>query len=72
MAYDHCKEDDDFCGHLLHPLLNHFSVFSLQPLVAKPDQLIKRRGKLGLVLVNKNIKQVQQWIEERLNKDIEV
>lgn len=41
----------------------------LQPLVAKPDQLIKRRGKLGLIIVNKNFQQVKQWINERMAKD---
>lgn len=40
-----------------------------QPLVAKPDQLIKRRGKLGLIIVNKNFQQVKQWINERMAKD---
>ena len=51
------------------------SILSLphtQPLVAKPDQLIKRRGKLGLITVNKNIAQCEQWITERLNKDIQI
>lgn len=53
-------------------LTSSFFTFLFQPLVAKPDQLIKRRGKLGLVLVNKNIQQVQEWIDARINKDIEV
>lgn len=35
----------------------------------KPDQLIKRRGKLGLIAVNKNFQQVKEWIGERLGKD---
>lgn len=35
----------------------------------KPDQLIKRRGKLGLIAVNKNFAQVKQWVSERLGKD---
>ena len=43
--------------------------FDLQPLVVKPDQLIKRRGKLGLIAVNKNLKQVKEWINERMGKD---
>lgn len=38
-------------------------------LVAKPDQLIKRRGKLGLITVNKSLKEVKQWIGERMGKD---
>lgn len=39
------------------------------PLVCKPDQLIKRRGKLGLIGVNKTFDQVKQWIGERMGKD---
>ncbi|XP_022904967.2 ATP-citrate synthase isoform X1 [Onthophagus taurus] len=39
------------------------------PLVVKPDQLIKRRGKLGLIAVNKSVDEVKQWIDERMNKD---
>jgi ATP citrate (pro-S)-lyase len=42
---------------------------SFQPLVVKPDQLIKRRGKLGLIAVNKNFQQVKQWVNERMAKD---
>ncbi|KAG5674557.1 hypothetical protein PVAND_004514 [Polypedilum vanderplanki] len=42
------------------------------PLVVKPDQLIKRRGKLGLIAVNKNFSQVKQWINERMGKDQKV
>ncbi|KAI4454679.1 atp-citrate synthase [Holotrichia oblita] len=40
-----------------------------EKLVVKPDQLIKRRGKLGLIAVNKNLDEVKQWISERMNKD---
>ena len=42
------------------------------PLVVKPDQLIKRRGKLGLIKVNVNFEQCKQWIQERIGKDIKV
>lgn len=38
-------------------------------LVVKPDQLIKRRGKLGLIKVNCDLAQCKQWIDERMNKD---
>lgn len=41
----------------------------IQSLVVKPDQLIKRRGKLGLIAVNKNLNQVKQWVTERMGKD---
>ncbi|XP_050315629.1 ATP-citrate synthase isoform X2 [Anthonomus grandis grandis] len=40
-----------------------------EKLVVKPDQLIKRRGKLGLIAVNKNLDDVQKWIGERMNKE---
>jgi ATP citrate (pro-S)-lyase len=39
-------------------------------LVVKPDQLVKRRGKHGLVYVNKTYDEVRKWIEERMQKDI--
>ncbi|KAF5292657.1 hypothetical protein FQR65_LT11209 [Abscondita terminalis] len=41
-------------------------------LVVKPDQLIKRRGKLGLIAVNKDFVDVKKWIAERMNKDQKV
>ncbi|MDD2998906.1 MAG: ATPase, partial [Candidatus Riflebacteria bacterium] len=39
-----------------------------EKLVAKPDQLFGKRGKHGLVLVNKNFAETKKWIEERLGK----
>lgn len=42
------------------------------PLVVKPDQLIKRRGKAGLLAVNKTWPEVQTWISERMGKSQEV
>ncbi|OZJ06569.1 hypothetical protein BZG36_00564 [Bifiguratus adelaidae] len=41
-------------------------------LVAKPDQLIKRRGKSGLLLLNADWKDARKWIEERAGKEIQV
>jgi succinyl-CoA synthetase beta subunit len=38
----------------------------------KPDQLIKRRGKLGLIKVNVDLAQVQEWVNERIDKDVQV
>lgn len=38
-------------------------------MVVKPDQLIKRRGKLGLIAVNKSYQEVKQWVNERMGKD---
>ncbi|CAH0548747.1 unnamed protein product [Brassicogethes aeneus] len=41
-------------------------------LVVKPDQLIKRRGKLGLIAVNKDVNECKEWIAQRINKDQKV
>ncbi|XP_019361831.1 PREDICTED: ATP-citrate synthase isoform X1 [Gavialis gangeticus] len=38
-------------------------------LVVKPDQLIKRRGKLGLVGVNLSLNQVKSWLKQRLGQE---
>ncbi|GAA5856104.1 hypothetical protein JCM8547_002981 [Rhodosporidiobolus lusitaniae] len=46
-------------------------VFS-EKLVAKPDQLIKRRGKAGLLALNKTWREAQQWIAERAGKQVQV
>lgn len=42
------------------------------PLVVKPDQLIKRRGKAGLVGLKLDWDGVQKWINERMEKEIQV
>lgn len=41
-------------------------------LVVKPDQLIKRRGKYGLIAINKNLAEVKAWVQERQGKDIKI
>lgn len=41
-------------------------------LVVKPDQLIKRRGKYGLIAINKTLAEVKAWVEEREGKDIKI
>ena len=41
-------------------------------LVVKPDQLIKRRGKGGLLGLNLTWANVQHWISERMGKDVVV
>lgn len=38
----------------------------------KPDQLIKRRGKLGLIKVNADLQGVKDWLTTRLGQNIEV
>jgi len=40
--------------------------------VCKPDQLLKRRGKLGLVGLNLTLEQAVAWIKERADKPITV
>lgn len=40
--------------------------------VAKPDQLIKRRGKAGLLALNKTWAEARAWIEEKAGKEIQV
>ena len=49
-----------------------FFLYLLQSLVVKPDQLIKRRGKLGLVGLNKTLREVQLWLKANENKEIRV
>ena len=44
-------------------------IYFLQKLVAKPDQLIKRRGKLGLIKVKADYEEAKGWISERLGAD---
>ncbi|KAL1985373.1 hypothetical protein VTN96DRAFT_7934 [Rasamsonia emersonii] len=40
--------------------------------VAKPDQLIKRRGKSGLLALNKTWPEARAWIAERAGKELQV
>ena len=41
-------------------------------MVVKPDQLIKRRGKLGLLKVNTDWEGVKAWLAEKRGQEIEV
>jgi len=43
-----------------------------EKLVVKPDQLIKRRGKLGLIKVNANFNEVKEWVIERMGRDQQI
>ena len=40
--------------------------------VAKPDQLIKRRGKSGLLVLNKTWPEVKEWIAARAGREQQV
>jgi len=51
-----------------HPWLKDSST----KLVAKPDQLIKRRGKSGLILLKADLPQVQEWINKYSGNTVEV
>ena len=42
------------------------------PLVVKPDQLIKRRGKSGLILLNATWPQVVEWVEAKRGVEVRV
>lgn len=53
-------------------LRNSHPWLATQKLVVKPDQLIKRRGKLGLIHVNGDLASVQNWVQQRMNKEVEV
>lgn len=41
-------------------------------LVVKPDQLIKRRGKSGLIKLNATWEECEQWLQERRSKEVDV
>lgn len=43
-----------------------------EKLVVKPDQLIKRRGKAGLLALNKSWPEAKAWIEARAGKAVDV
>uniref|UniRef100_A0A0V0G5Z5 ATP-citrate synthase n=1 Tax=Triatoma dimidiata TaxID=72491 RepID=A0A0V0G5Z5_TRIDM len=53
-------------------LANEHPWLKTQQLVVKPDQLIKRRGKLGLIKVNTDLAGAEQWIRQRMGKEQEV
>ncbi|GAB1862388.1 ATP citrate synthase [Camponotus japonicus] len=50
-------------------IANEYPWLKTEKLVVKPDQLIKRRGKLGLIKVNADLPTVQKWVEQRMNKE---
>ncbi|MBN1552850.1 ATPase [bacterium] len=43
-----------------------------EKLVVKPDQLIKRRGKSKLLLLNVGWKETERWIKQHMNKPVTV
>ncbi|CAI9728171.1 ATP-citrate synthase isoform X2 [Octopus vulgaris] len=43
-----------------------------EKLVVKPDQLIKRRGKLGLIKAGVDLNGAKAWLSEKINQEIEI
>ncbi|OAF65048.1 hypothetical protein A3Q56_07239, partial [Intoshia linei] len=43
-----------------------------EKLIVKPDQLIKRRGKLNLILLDATINACEEWIKTKANKEITI
>jgi ATP citrate (pro-S)-lyase len=68
--------DDKFVtvtpGTDLDALPERFEWLTEEKLVVKPDQLIKRRGKNGLILVGANFDQAKAWIEEKSKAPITI
>lgn len=64
----------DLQNTTLYLILPHskYKPLSFQNLVVKPDQLIKRRGKLGLVGVNLTLDGVKSWLKPRLGQEATV
>jgi ATP citrate (pro-S)-lyase len=38
----------------------------------KPDQLIKRRGKLGLIKVDVDLNGVREWLADKISDEVEI
>ena len=73
LAALHFPEDADVAGVLdqaetTYPWLLAKDV----KFVAKPDQLIKRRGKSGLLALNKTWAEAREWIQARAGKSQQV
>ena len=43
-----------------------------EKLVVKPDQLIGKRGKHNLILLNATFDEAKKWLNERMNKDVTI
>jgi ATP-citrate lyase beta-subunit len=43
-----------------------------EKLVVKPDQLIGKRGKHKLILLNATFEEAKDWLNERMNKDVTI
>jgi ATP citrate (pro-S)-lyase len=56
----------------LKKLPSTYKWLAKEKLVVKPDQLIKRRGKNKLLLLNTDWKEAEKWIKERMSKPVTV
>ena len=56
----------------LKKLPNKYKWLQEEKLVVKPDQLIKRRGKSNLLLLNADWEDVEKWIRGRMNRKVTV
>ena len=56
----------------LKKLPSKYQWLTKEKLVVKPDQLIKRRGKSKLLLLNADWKEAEKWIKERMSKPVTV
>jgi len=66
------NEKDISDSSFLSKLLEDHSWLNERKLVVKPDQLIKRRGKSGLILLNASWDQAVDWMKERAGKEIQI
>lgn len=68
-------QDYDILGQLnriFGELENEKSWLLQEKLVVKPDMLIKRRGKSGLLMLNVDWTAAKEWIKEKAGKEITV
>jgi ATP citrate (pro-S)-lyase len=56
----------------LQTLVDHHAWLKTTPLVIKPDQLLKRRGKNNLLLLNATLEQATHWLHAKALTDLEV
>ena len=68
---ERAKKFSDHCDAVFKATeVNHPWILT-QKLVCKPDQLIKRRGKNGLLGINLDWKDTQEWIKSKAGKNIQ-
>jgi len=60
---------DKTCDQTWEALLDQNQWLKEGKLVAKPDQLIKRRGKAGLIAIDKTFDEAKDWIMQRMRKE---